>query len=153
MTTTFIGIAELDLGKEVSATVTPEFYQGLLSEVLTMGDSVVLLREEIVSDSDKPPVAERIDLKHGIAANTMVKLGKLAQAGYRMAVVLPSAKDGLRFLESRGYEHCATPSSGSAALVRGWETWLEQHLPDTKSALVFGHDFEPAFVFERAETE
>jgi hypothetical protein len=153
MTTKFNGIAELDLGKEVSATVTPEFYQGLLSDVLTMGDSVVILREEVLSDSESPEVAERIELKHGITANEMVKLGKLAQAGYRMAFVLPNAKDGLRFLESRGYERCTTPSSGLAAFLRGWEMWLEQHLPDVNSVLVFGHDFEPAFVFERVKPE
>lgn len=153
MTTAFMGIAELEIGKEVSATVTPEFYQGLLNEVLTMGDSLVILSEEIVSDGGNPPVAERIDLKHCIATDAMVKLGKQARSGYRMAVVLPSARDGIRLLESWGYERCATPSSGSAALMRGWEAWLAQHLPDAKGALVFGHDYEPAFVFERDETK
>ncbi|MGA0588387.1 hypothetical protein ACO2Q2_14860 [Dyella sp. KRB-257] len=126
------------------------FYQALLNDALATGDSVVLLRGEVTSVDENPRVSERIDLKHGIATNAMVKFGKQAQAGYRMAVVLPDADAGLRFLESRGYERCATSSPGSAEVIRGWEAWLEQHLPDAKSALVFGHDYEPAFIFERS---
>lgn len=68
-----------------------------------------------------------------------------------MVVILPDTKAGLHFLESQGYEHCAISSLGSIALIHAWEMWLAQHFPDAHGALVFGHDYEPVFIFERVE--
>lgn len=153
MVTAFKSTAELDLGKDVSATVTTEFYRELLNDVLAMGDSVMLLAGEITSYSENPPASERIHVRQDIPAGSLMKLEKHARAGYCMAVVLSNAEAGLRFLELRGYERCATTTLGSAATIKGWEAWLGRHLPDANGALVFGHDYEPVFIFERVETK
>lgn len=152
MASEFKCIAELDLGKDVSATVTTEFYHELLNEVLVIGDSVVLLRGEITSACGKPPI-ERIDVKQSVPTGSLSKFGKHARAGYRMAVVLSNAEAGIRLLESRGYERCATPTSRSAAIAKSWGAWLGQNLSDANGVLVFGHDYEPAFIFEKTEVK
>jgi hypothetical protein len=148
MTVTFRCAAELDLGQQASVEVTSEFYRELLNEVLEAGDSVVLLRGEITSDCASPPISDRINVKQGAFGNTLVKLGRRAQAGYRMAVILSNAGAGLRILESRGYERCAFSSPESLAVIQGWIAWLGRNIPEVQGALIFGHDYSPVFIFE-----
>lgn len=151
MTMAFECIAELDLGPAASAVVTAEFYRELFNEAVAAGEFVVLLSDEIASDSKCPPMSKRVDFKRGISSDELAKLGKQAQSGYRMAVVLSNAERGLRVLESRGYERCTITSPGSAAAIRGWTAWMSQYVPEVQGALVFGHDYEPAFIFEKIE--
>lgn len=145
----FRAIAELDLGKKASASVTKDFYRELLSESLIMADFVVILTEEITSVHGSPRVSDRIDVRQGVPNDASAMLEKCARSGYRVALVLSDAGAALSFFESKGYERCVTTSPGSAGVIQGWETWLDGHMPDTHGALVFGHDFDPIFIFEK----
>lgn len=149
MNTLFNCVAELDIGQEASAAVTSQYYQELFYEVLAVGNYVILLGNEITSLRDSPPPIERIDVREHVSNNVLARLSKQAQKGFRMAVVMPDARMVIKILESRGYIRCTNTSSGSAMATQGWIAWLEQYAPDAQGVLVFGHDYEPAFVFEK----
>lgn len=151
MSTSLVGIAELDLGEKASKTVTAAFYRELLDQLLLVADFVALFQKEPTTPDLIPSEWKRVETGCGLPPATLAKIRKYAQAGYRMAILLSSGDKALHLLEARGYKRCESFSPGSEPVVRGWESWLELHAPDSPAALVFGHDFEPAFVFERIE--
>lgn len=151
MTTIIKCISELDIGPEASAAITEEHFKELLDEVLRSGLYVLLLKREIAFQGDNSPPSERIDIEHGGHRDLSARLFRQARNGFRMAVVLSDAKTVLRVLESRGYERTMLTSPGSQAIIQNWIAWLEQFLFEGIGVLVFGHDYEPAFVFERIE--
>lgn len=149
MSVAFECIAELDLGQSASASITADAYREIFQETLTAADFVVFLESEITSNGACPLISQQIDVKQGVSSDELFSLAKQARSGYRMAVVLSSAERGLRLLESRGYERSEMTSTGSAAVIRGWTGWLDRHLPEEQAALVFGHDYEPVFIFDK----
>lgn len=146
-------IAELDLGQSASVSITADAYREIFKETLAAADFVVLLESEITSDLACPLVSQRIDLKQGVSNRELYSLAKQARTGYRMAFVVSSAESVLRLLESRGYERSETTTRGSAAVIHGWTGWLDRHVPGEQAALVFGHDYEPVFVFDRIKRD
>lgn len=146
-------VAELDIGVATSAIVTDAFYRELLRETLDAGLQVLLLRREVAFTGDGAPPSERVDLKQGSRTCKFAKLYKRARKGFRMAIALPDFETGIKILTSKGYQYAAYRSTGSSTIIRNWSTWLVKHSGGEGAVLVFGHDFEPAFVYEVTETD
>ena len=148
----FHAIAELDLGREASASMTPERERAFFQGLVTAATSVVILRAELGSlDSDalKPQV---FDLTAGVNAESTGHLFATARRGYRAVFVLPDPGEALRLLTAWGYE-LARASTGSEAFMQTCALWFGRHLPDADALLVLGHDFEPAYMFGRGRHE
>lgn len=144
-------IAELDLGPQAASSYTVDTMHTMLREVLAAGEFSVVLNKEIVAGNENLAVWERVDTKHNLRPSELMKLGRLAQKGNRLAVFLLDIGKMLLIIESSGYVRCAQTSLGAEAFVDGWAAFLDQHFPDVKGALVFGHDWEPLYIFENLE--
>lgn len=147
MKKTFQCITEFELGPEASALMTCERMEEMVREVVLAAACCALLEKEICPGRENSSAWESINLHASLPPASMKTIQRRAQKGDRMAVLVDDVENILRIVAVQGYLRCAEPSQGAADYTRSWSSWLGQHFPDMPGALVFGHDWNPIFIF------
>lgn len=65
------------------------------------------------------------------------------------AITLNNTEQAISFLKSIGYKNHDKSIVKQNDFSATWEAWLSQNLPNANGVLVFGHDFEPIFIFKK----
>lgn len=142
-------MAEFDMGRELSASITSTFDARLVVDIMSISEAVVRIDDDVgAPEACSTALVERVSLGNGVAGDQVSRMASLMRKGGRMAFVLRRSAMGMQVLESLGYERCERLSPGSAELVQEWKACLTRAVPDAKAGLVFCHDLEPAFVFD-----
>jgi hypothetical protein len=150
MVPSFGDVSELELGPAAAAEVTESFYRDLFTELTAEGFlGALMLKREVFLDAHDLPPAERLQAGFGRHDVLMDRLLRQGQKGFHMALVFETALTPLRMLVKRGYVQNAATSSTTAVIIRNWADWLTRHVTDGNGVLIFGHDYEPALLFNR----
>lgn len=148
---TFKCIAELDLGPEASASFTTDAMDEMVKEILNFGEFCVVLKNEMVIGDVNSMGWESVQTDQNLNPRELMRLQKLAQRGNRLAVALVDLEKVIFAIESSGYIRSGETALDIDPFLTAWGAWFEQHCPDIGGALVFGHDWEPIYIFKNMQ--
>ena len=142
--------AELDLGMEATNEVTSESYRKLIRDLLACGFRYALILAKDVTEPFAKEGVGRVTQNEGDneGEDFLKQILKEAQRGFRLILVFDSPSDVLCMLESHGYAMCSESTAFSKTLIKNCKAVLAHHIPESSGALVFGHDYDPAFIFD-----
>jgi hypothetical protein len=148
-------IAEFELGIDASREVTEDFFRNLIAETLQNNFSYALLsKEKVALFSIKEELFLPIKIRAGDTGDKYEILQKeifsAAQRGFCLAIILEYKPTELLVLEQNGYVKCSIFTDVSKSIIKNWTDNLTRNISSAdggESVLVFGHDFDPVFLF------
>lgn len=140
---------EFELRPESAQNATEATFQDLLRGICRLGAVYVLVLDR--------PIPLRRPLNGLPAVSKVEQLGESGWAGLVSAVrrgfataIVVEGQNPALLLEVSGYARARKRTAASEHVEQNWGTVLNDRLSERQRAVVFGHDWDPVFVFEIA---
>jgi len=135
---------EFDLGADAAREVTQAHFLKLFEDITTH-------TKRMLEPAAPVPLREAIRALPAIGEVSNLspeKLFERVRRGYTIAMVVADRTvDAEGMLEGHGYVRAKRETSTSKHIEENWKAVLSGTLIPGECALIFGHDFDPVFVF------